>query len=183
MVLQFIGVVNSGKDSVLGQRPDAAGDKMDVDVAASSSMSEGKTYSIGTSALCFRKDGMEIENPIEDGLGTYLQPGLYAFVLTSTWFSEKLGYYRKIVGPCFQGSASHQLRRASNAFGGKMSMWPRIRIFRLMTLISYQNTFMSLFRIEQQEPSYNSNACREKLVEIMFEKYKVGPCSLPTQRE
>jgi hypothetical protein len=71
-VFQFIGVVNSSKDSVLGQRSDAVGEKMDVDVpapAASSALSEGKTYSIGTSALCFRKDGMEIENPIEDGLG------------------------------------------------------------------------------------------------------------------
>jgi actin-like protein 6A len=72
MYPQFIGVVNNSKDSVLGQRSDAAGEKMDVDVpapAASSALSEGKTYSIGTSALCFRKDGMEIENPIEDGLG------------------------------------------------------------------------------------------------------------------
>jgi hypothetical protein len=24
-----------------------------------------------------------------------------------------------------------------------------------------------------QEPSFNSNACREKMIEIMFEKYKV----------
>jgi hypothetical protein len=53
---------------------------MDVDVpaaSASSALSEGKTYSIGTSALCFRKDGMEIENPIEDGLGVYFEAAEY----------------------------------------------------------------------------------------------------------
>ena len=45
---------------------------MDVDAPASapiSASSEGKSYAIGTNALHFRKDGMEIENPIEDGLG------------------------------------------------------------------------------------------------------------------
>ena len=46
---------------------------MDVDVpVGTAALSEGKSYSIGTSALCFRKDGMEIENPIEDGLGMFI---------------------------------------------------------------------------------------------------------------
>ena len=80
---------------------------MDVDVAApSASSGEGKSYSIGTSALCFRKDGMEIENPIEDGLGmlsqfisnTSLSSSLS--LLLNKFNSKKLGHYRKIVGSC-----------------------------------------------------------------------------------
>ena len=44
--------------------------------------------------------------------------------------------------------------------------------------------YLAMFRMSHlqsrnlQEPSFNTNSCREKLVEIMFEKYKVrfGVC-------
>ena len=69
---QHIGVVRPGKDGVVGQRPSTAGEKMDVDGPASApaGAAAGGTvsYSIGTSALAFRKDHMEIENPIQDGI-------------------------------------------------------------------------------------------------------------------
>ena len=69
---QHIGVVRPGKDGVVGQRPSTAGEKMDVDGPANApaGAAAGGTvsYSIGTSALAFRKDHMEIENPIQDGI-------------------------------------------------------------------------------------------------------------------
>ena len=65
-------MVTNSNGATVGAGAKETGDKMDVDApAASAGASAGeKTYSIGTSSLCYRKDNMEIENPIEDGIGT-----------------------------------------------------------------------------------------------------------------
>lgn len=121
-----VGVVRPGKDGVVGQRPAAAGDKMDVDgpagAAAGAAAGGNISYSIGTSALAYRKDHMEIENPIQDGL-------------VENWdLMEKLW---------------------DHAFKERLRIQPEEHPMLLA------------------EPSFNSEACREKMLEIMFEKYKV----------
>jgi len=119
-----IGVCNNPKDSTVGQRAAAPGDKMDVDQPASAppATEEGRQYAIGTNALSFRKDGLEIDNPIEDGI-------------VKKWdLMEKLW---------------------DHAFKDRLRILPEEHPMLLA------------------EPSFNTNACREKMVEIMFEKYKV----------
>lgn len=121
-----VGVVRPGKDGVVGQRASAAGDKMDVDGPASAPAGAAAggdvRYSIGTSALHYRKDHMEIENPIQDGL-------------VENWdLMEKLW---------------------DHAFKDRLRIQPEEHPMLLA------------------EPSFNPEACREKMLEIMFEKYKV----------
>lgn len=113
------------KDGVVGQRAAGAGDKMDVDGPASAPAGGAPgdiSYSIGTSALSFRKDHMEIEHPIKDGL-------------VENWdLMEKLW---------------------DHAFKDRLRIQPEEHPMLLA------------------EPSFNSEACREKMLELMFEKYKV----------
>mmetsp|Transcript_93910 Transcript_93910/g.151556 ORF Transcript_93910/g.151556 Transcript_93910/m.151556 type:complete len:447 (-) Transcript_93910:61-1401(-) len=121
-----VGVVAPAKDGVVGQRASTAGDKMDVDAPASApagaAASGNARYSIGTSALAYRKDHMEIENPIQDGL-------------VENWdLMEKVW---------------------DHAFKDRLRIQPEEHPMLLA------------------EPSFNSDACREKMLEIMFEKYKV----------
>ena len=69
--MQHIGVVRPAKDGVVGQGAAGVGDKMDVDGAANGAAGAAASdvkYSIGTSALAYRKDHMEIEHPMKDGL-------------------------------------------------------------------------------------------------------------------
>jgi hypothetical protein len=79
-------------------------------------------YSIGTSALTYRKDHMEIEHPMKDGL-------------IENWdLMEKLW---------------------DHALKDRLRIQPEEHPMLLA------------------EPSFNTEACREKLLELMFEKYKV----------
>ena len=102
---------------------------MDVDGAASAmpppagaAAGNDVRYSIGTSALAYRKDHMEIENPIQDGL-------------VENWdLMEKVW--------------EHALKE-------RLRIQPEEHPMLLA------------------EPSFNSDACREKMLELMFEKYKV----------
>ena len=118
-----VGVVRPGKDGVVGQRPAATGDSMDVDGAsAPAGAAADVKYSIGTSALAYRKDHMEIEHPMTDGL-------------VENWdLMEKLW---------------------DHAFKDRLRVQPEEHPMLIA------------------EPSFNSEACREKMLELMFEKYKV----------
>jgi actin-like protein 6A len=126
LVRQAVGVVRPGKDGVVGQRAAGAGEKMDVDgpsSAASGAAAGGDVrYSIGTSALEYRKDHMEIENPMQDGV-------------VENWdLMEKLW---------------------DHAFKDRLRIQPEEHPMLLA------------------EPSFNKDENREKMLEIMFEKYKV----------
>jgi actin-like protein 6A len=123
---QAVGVVRPGKDGVVGQRAASAGEKMDVDGPSSAPAGAAAggdiRYSIGTSALEYRKDHMEIENPIQDGL-------------VENWdLMEKLW---------------------DHAFKDRLRIQPEEHPMLLA------------------EPSFNKEENREKMLEIMFEKYKV----------
>mmetsp|Transcript_54 Transcript_54/g.164 ORF Transcript_54/g.164 Transcript_54/m.164 type:complete len:447 (-) Transcript_54:244-1584(-) len=121
-----IGVCSGAKDGNVGQRAAAQGEKMDVDQPSSApppaAGEGGAQYAIGTNALCYRKDGMEIEHPIEDGI-------------VKNWdLMEKLW---------------------DHGFRDRLRISPEEHPMLLA------------------EPSFNTNAAREKMIELMFEKYKV----------
>lgn len=71
---QHIGVCTNAKDSTVGQRSGAQGEKMDVDAPGSAPAAPppgaegGTSYAIGTNSLCYRRDDMEVDHPMEDGI-------------------------------------------------------------------------------------------------------------------
>ena len=129
-----IGVCAPSKDGAVGQRASAGGDKMDVEGApaaapaaaaappAASGTDGSASYAIGTNSLCYRRDGMEIDHPMEDGI-------------VKKWdLMEKIW---------------------DHAFKDRLRINPEEHPMLVA------------------EPSFNSNASREKMVEILFEKYKI----------
>lgn len=76
----LVGVLHgpsSARERDVGRSPAAVGDSMDVEPKASSATSSSSSsttsassrYFVGTTALAFRRDFMELQSPLTDGLG------------------------------------------------------------------------------------------------------------------
>ena len=60
------------QDNVIGAGVKGAGEESDVQMTeASHTNDKNVLYFVGTNALHYRRPFMEIENPLEDGLGIY----------------------------------------------------------------------------------------------------------------
>jgi hypothetical protein len=81
----LVGVLHgpsSARERDVGRSPAAVGDSMDVESKSSSATSSSSSsttsassrYFVGTTALAFRRDFMELQSPLTDGLGMLSPP-------------------------------------------------------------------------------------------------------------
>lgn len=76
LFIKHVGTLytTGGQDNVIGAGVKAVGDEGDVpmsEAGATHGNDKNVQYFVGTNALHYRRPFMEIENPLEDGLGTY----------------------------------------------------------------------------------------------------------------
>lgn len=60
---------SSARERDVGRSTSAIGDSMDVEAKAATSTASTR-YFVGTTALAYRRDFMELQNPLTDGIGT-----------------------------------------------------------------------------------------------------------------
>ena len=72
---QHVGTLYStGQENVIGAGVKALGEEADVQMTEAAR--KNVQYFVGTNALHYRRPFMEIENPLEDGLGIVTPPSL-----------------------------------------------------------------------------------------------------------
>jgi actin-like protein 6A len=168
----LVGVLHSSSSSArdrdVGRSPAAVGDSMDVESTpnktstTSSSSSASSRYFVGTTALAYRRDFMELQSPLADGLGTLaaltrccVVCGLRARVLVCEKIVLVLTTAAVILTLCTVSDWELYERLLDHGFQKALGVDPKHHPVLLA------------------EPTYNTRQLRERATELLFEKYQV----------